>query len=267
MLTRVTQLERGQSYQIPLIRGVKGGSLKGEISQMLLIVRKSYYLRQNTSEQGFTLLETLVAILIITVVGAAIAPPILLSAATRTQNQRVEQATQLARGEMDRIKLLVERGDYQTANLPPSSGSNPIQNTPAPAAISNLNSNNLNNPTAARTSPTQSFSVKFETDPRYPNKPPEFFVVQTFRGQEQAVSTTISTPAAFMMGVRVYSGRSFASGARPTLNEPTKLEFTSGGSLQRPLAVLYAPVVRSDQRFSLCKYTKLLTPGATTCQE
>lgn len=265
MLTKVTHLGRGQSPQPSFIKGAKGGFLNGEISQMLLIVRKSYHLR-HSSDQGFTLLETLVAILVITVVGAAIAPPILLSAATRLQNQRVEQATQLARGEMDRIKLLVERGDYQTANLPPSSGSNPIQNTPAPAAISNLNSNNLNNPTTARTSPTQSFSVKFETDPRYPtNKPPEFFVVQTFRGQEQTVSSTITTPAAFMMGVRVYSGRSFANGARPTLTQPTKLGFTSGGSLQRPLAVLYTPIVRSDQSFSLCKYTKLLTPTAN-CQ-
>ncbi len=262
MLTRVTQLGRGQSPLCPPCKGELGGSLKGEISQMLLIVRKSYHLRQSSSNQGFTLLETLVAILIITLVGAAIAPPIILSAATRIQNQRVEQANGIARGEMDRIKLLVERGDYQTANLPPSSGSNPIQNTPAPDAISNLNTNNLNNPTAARTSPTQSFSVDLDRDS---NTPPEF-VVQTFRGQEQAVSSTITTPAAFIMGVRVYSSRSFANGARPTLTQPTKLGFTSGESLQRPLAVLYIPIVRSDQRFSLCKYTKFLTPGAT-CAE
>lgn len=264
MLTKVTQSGRGQSPQPPFIRVAKGGSLEGEISEMLLIVRKLYQLKQSSSEQGFTLLEALVAILIIAIAIAVIAPPILLSAATRVQNQRVEQATQIARGEMNRIKFLVERGNYQIAELPPLTASDPIKDTAVPEA------NPKSSSTVSRTA-TQGYFIYIDSD-RNPNTPPEpEFVVQTFYGKEQTVRVTrsgspIDIPVAFMMGVRVYSARAFAGGARPTLTDPISLGFTSGVNLQRPLAVLYTPIVRSDQRFSLCKYHKFLTPGAN-CTE
>jgi prepilin-type N-terminal cleavage/methylation domain-containing protein len=231
-----------------------GESVEAEITKMLSIVPKSHHFRQNSSEQGLTLVECLVAIVIIAIVSAAIAPPILLAAATRLQNQRVEQATQLARGEVDRIRLLVERGQYQTADLPPSSAQNPIRGTPAP--------NGINNIASTRTS-TQGFLIDLN-----PTRVGDKFVVQTFRAQEQAVSSTITTPIAFMMGVRVYSSRSFSNNAHPTLTEPPRLGFTSSESLQRPLAVLYTPILRSDQRFSMCKYHKFLNDSlATSCKE
>lgn len=229
------------------------------------------HLRQSSSEQGFTLLETLVAIVIIAIVSAAIAPPILLATATRVQNQRVEQATQLARGEVDRIRLLVEQGQYQPADLPPLSSAT-VETTAPPAA---LPANPITDPTTPRTAATASFLVDLSP----PNKPDtDKFVVQTFRADEQTAtinrsSGTVSIPVAFWMGVRVYSFRSFANGTRPTGREQASLGFTSGEKLQSPLAVLYTPIIRSDQRFSLCKYHKFLAPNpppnsnADTCTE
>lgn len=267
MLTKVTQSGRGQrSPQPPFLRRAKGGSTGCEILEMLLIVRKSYQLKQSSSEQGFTLLETLVAILIIGIAIAAIAPPILLSAATRVQNQRVEQATQLARGEMNRIKFLVERGNYEIADLPPRTASDPIKDTAAPEA------NPKSSPTVSRTA-TQGYFIYIDSD-RDPSTPPEpEFLVQTFYGKEQTVpvirsGSTINLPVAFIMGVRVYSARAFAGGARPTLTDPISLGFTSGVNLQRPLAVLYTPIVRNDLGFSLCKYHKFIDDSqAATCRE
>lgn len=216
------------------------------------MLRRKTQLMRCSSEQGFSLLEALVAIMVIAIILAVIAPPILLAAATRIRNQRVEQATQLARGEIDRIRLLVERGQYSTTDLPPSSTTNPIQNTDAPAPISN--NNNLNNPAASRTSPTQSFSVDLN-----PNQAGDEFVVQTFREQGQQNN---NIPVAFRMGVRVYSAQAFANGASPTQKIPLSIGFTSGVNLQNPLAVLYTPIVKSDRYFSLCAYRKLNNSSA-----
>lgn len=69
--------------------------------------------------QGFTLVESLMGILVISVVAITITPPIVLSTATRVQNRRAEQAMQLAQAEVDRIRVFVEQGVADTAKLPP----------------------------------------------------------------------------------------------------------------------------------------------------
>lgn len=60
-------------------------------------------------QQGLTLLETLVAIIVIGLTAAAITPAFVLTVATRVQSQKAEQALQLARAEVDEIRTLMER--------------------------------------------------------------------------------------------------------------------------------------------------------------
>ena len=55
-------------------------------------------------ESGFTLIECLVAIIIVGVLMVAIAPAVVLSAATRLQARRVELATQAARTYVDGVR-------------------------------------------------------------------------------------------------------------------------------------------------------------------
>lgn len=223
---------------LPVLNSFKEVEMSSRVTQ----------LRRRSSEQGLTLMECLVAIVVIEIVIAMIAPPILLSAATRFQNQRVEQATQLAQGEIDRIRLLVERGQYLTTQLPPVSAQTPIQNTAAPS---------INNNAATRTA-NQGFSIDVNRDGT------SDFVVQTFREQGRSVN---NSPIAFRMGVRVYSFRAFANAANPTLQtEPLRLGFTSSENLQRPLAVFYTPIVRSDRDFSLCEYRRFLNSAASCPQ-
>ena len=78
---------------------------------------KALLSKRNSSQQGFTLLESLMAIMVITVVIAALTPPIFISVATRVQNRKAEQAIQLAQGEIDQVRRLVERGNYTTNEL------------------------------------------------------------------------------------------------------------------------------------------------------
>lgn len=69
-------------------------------------------LQSKYSEQGFSLLEALISIAVIAVVISSFTPPIFLAVGTRVQNRRAEQAMQLAQAEVDRVRRLVERGQY-----------------------------------------------------------------------------------------------------------------------------------------------------------
>lgn len=206
-------------------------------------------LKSRSSEEGFTLIESLVAIAIIGIILAAIGPPILLATATRLYNQRTEQAVQLAQGEVDRVRLIVER-DYITTDLPPASSTTQIQDTPAP------NTGALGY-TSDRSATTVNKGFAFDVNG---DATPDF-VVQTFRnsGVMETQSDGTSIPVAFNMGVRVYDFQGFAQNARLNI-EPPSLRFTAGRNLQTPLAVIYTPIVRADRSLSLDKYRQLLTP-------
>lgn len=210
-------------------------------------------MRRRPLEQGLTLMECLVAIAVIAIVSAAIAPTVLLAAATRVQNQRAEQATQLAQGEVDRIKLLLERGQYITANLPPVTNEVYMHNTAAPAA-------GTGGYTDIRANVTYDKGLAVDVDGNrtcITNGTCDF-VVQTFRHGTQSVSVNnIDIPVAFRMGVRVYSFRAFTENS--TLQrELLPLGFTSGQNSQRPLAVFYTDIARNDRDVSLCQYRELL---------
>ena len=73
---------------------------------------------ETTSESGLTLIECIVAIVIIAVVGVAITPPLFLATAARVQTNRAEQAVQISQGEVDKVRVLVEQGAYDSADLP-----------------------------------------------------------------------------------------------------------------------------------------------------
>ncbi|OKH22560.1 hypothetical protein NIES593_12255 [Hydrococcus rivularis NIES-593] len=206
---------------------------------------------QKRSEQGLTLLETLVGILVISLVLAASAPPILLAAATRIQNQRAEQAMQIAQREIDRVRLIVEREDTVNDDLPP-------------VDTSITNPNNLKNvgaPTAICTTSCTVTQARQEGD----------FLIQVFREpgvKETDIRSPDPTPntedqvIAFRMGVRVYSLaaiNTLTSGG--TLEkEAASLQMTGGPGQQtnRPLAVLYADFARGDLTLSLEGYKKFL---------
>lgn len=66
--------------------------------------------RRHSPNRGFTLVEVLVSLLIVSLGLAALAPILALVVYRRVQSERVEVASQLAQGEIDRIRALVDRG-------------------------------------------------------------------------------------------------------------------------------------------------------------
>ncbi|MBD2242605.1 type II secretion system GspH family protein [Nostoc sp. FACHB-888] len=203
-------------------------------------------------EQGFTIIESLMAIIVITVTLVAITPPIFLVVATRVQNQKSEQVRQFAQLEIDKVRLLAEKGIYANTDLPPS-------------ASATANVETVDAPTSFSSSTCTTFTADVACPVYTDNISQPSFYVQKFRTKEISNGTQI---VAFQMGVRVYSSLSKdESGLQKT---QASLKFTTGTGNQRkfPLAVMYTAVARSDLRDSLTQYKRFLClklPKPSSC--
>jgi prepilin-type N-terminal cleavage/methylation domain-containing protein len=229
------------------------------------------------SQQGLTLIECLVAMIVITVTVVAITPPIMLATATRVQSRRAEQATAIAQGEIDRVRLLVERSDkdvkYKKSNLP-DYYTGAIKDAPVATAVDTdriisstvTPSSNPTTacgtdlyPTSTQLSGTQLVRVDVDGDCK-----PDY-IMQVFRAEDQfPVGVTPTdpdvSPFAFKVGVRVYSY--FPGETLPALGKTRSSMVSTTGARdnsiggkdeRKPLAVLYTSISRSGSSSTLCQ--------------
>ncbi len=236
-------------------------------------------------DRGLTLIEGLVAIIIVSITLVSITPPIFWATGTRVQNRRAEQALQLAQGEIDRVRTVMDQGKATINLLPP---------VPSALTDNNLRSANIAAPTIPKDTnvvtvnpqctnlddgkapdSTQKY-LQVNTDPNPENAKDckANFLVQTFRSKgidENGgdPNTTGLIPVGFVMGVRVYSIVAESNlKAGKGLTEQASLKGTNGlgNQLTRPLAVQYSTIVRSNASQNLDIYRKLCpTPGAGQC--
>lgn len=222
-------------------------------------------------EQGLSLIECLVAIVVVSITLIAITPPIFFITATRVQSRKAEQALQVAQGEIDRVRAVVERGVYKENDLPDKVSS--IANVPAPTSVASgvLKSANsgssCNTYTGAIVAATELLPVNTDIDPTNPAICQSQFLVQTFRTAGTKGSAVPTT--GFRMGVRVYSDNPLLRDNLGRLETTqASLRFVSGLGNQnkRPLAILYATIVRNDTSNSLQDYRTVCPdkPGSTT---
>lgn len=219
--------------------------------------------RITQSEQGLTLMEALVAILMVSAVMVAITPPIFLAVATRVQNSRAEQAIQLAHGEIDQVRVLVEQGitSENIEQLPASAGSTEATQVPQPSSpYADIQSTNStcsdydDDPQQVPVNQARLVDINSDCEPD--------FLVQTFRTNEQTISRDgVPVPLVFQMGVRVYSisAENNLASLTPDENGNVKaasLQLTTGEGQQteRPLAVLYTALGQGDATGALKKY-------------
>lgn len=203
-------------------------------------------------KQGFTLIECLVAIIMVALVASAIAPAMVISVATRVHSQKAEQALALAQSEIDSTRVLVERGgDFPIAALPPLA-----------TGVADKN---------VKTAPGPKLSITDATDFAHA-RPVDIngdgqtdFLVQRYRATGQLDAE--DRPVAFAMGVRVYD-RSVAGDDNLSTEKMASLVMTSGdgGRATRPLAVLYSTIATSDRGDSLCNLNAYLQPNALPSQ-
>ncbi|MDF5722247.1 MAG: hypothetical protein PUP91_17520 [Rhizonema sp. PD37] len=221
------------------------------LRQLKTYVELQKLLAKSHSEQGFTIIESLMAIIVITVLVVSITPPIFLAVGTRVQNQKAEQAMQLAQLQVDKVRVLVERGNYINDNnkdLPPDGGTGLPDAVPAPTSF----------PTTCTTpASSNACAVDINGDGK-----PEFYV-QTFR--TRAINS--GTPAqavAFQMGVRVYSALAQGQSSLQTTQASLKFTTEQGNQRKFPLAVMYIPIVRSDIKDSLTQYRSFLQQSSAS---
>lgn len=229
------------------------------------------------SEGGLTLIEGLIAIVIVSITVISITPPIFWATASRVQTRRAEQALQLAQGEIDRVRTLIERDTARLEDLPPNSNLDEasVRNrgqVPAPQAAKSGNivtgSRDCQTGNSLSTSTNEYVQIDTNADCEAD------FLVQAFRSRGlnsngDAVGPN-EIPAAFVMGVRVY-----AAVAKEELNagrgkeEQASLVGTKGLGYQKqqPLAVLYSTIVPSNKSSNLDLYRKLCTPASGGLQD
>lgn len=194
---------------------------------------------------GLTLLECLVAIAMIGVSTATIAPVMLFSVATRVQSQKAEQALQLAQLEIDTIRVEVERGNNAFVSSYPKTleTEDDIAETDAPENVYS----------ALTTDPKDARAADIDDDGE------DDFAIQVFR--TEGVLDPNGDPMAFRVGVRVYDVDAVRNNpSSALLTDQASLAFTSGEGQRglRPLATLYTDIVSGDRDLSLCNYREYI---------
>jgi prepilin-type N-terminal cleavage/methylation domain-containing protein len=223
------------------------------------------------SNQGLSLIECLVAIIVIALTVVAITPPIMLANATRIQSRRAAQANQIAQAEIDRIRSIMERSsNYKKANdinlLPAPINSRNLQDAAAATAIatsliqspSDCSSRGYGAVYPASTQLAVSLVVPVDVNG---DCVPEY-VMQVFRTNEAPPSQSEILPLAFTAGVRVYfyspdqplpTLQTQRASLSPGTGAKDQVGLPGGGTARRPLAVLFSFMARNDSSDSLAQ--------------
>ncbi|NJO41733.1 MAG: type II secretion system protein [Cyanobacteria bacterium CRU_2_1] len=233
--------------------------------------------KANSSQQGLTLLECLMAVAVMALTIVAVAPPLVIASATRVQTRRAEQALQVAQAEVDRIRALVVRDDHRRNKLPAVVDVDALR-TYVPSTISNLvkSPDQECNIYPGTSLPSRDEAVQVDIDG---DCGADFFmqVIRTEGRTSIAEDSGQQRPSGFDLAVRVYSS---VAARNPTTNvesenqlnnlraDQASLSLTSGDGRQltRPLAVLYVNISWSDSDSTLCEYQGDQAENIETCQ-
>jgi prepilin-type N-terminal cleavage/methylation domain-containing protein len=194
---------------------------------------------KNSSQSGFTLMECLLAIMIVAILLSAVAPAIVLAVATRLQARRVELASQAAQAYIDGVRSGRIRSDLIVPVLIDEVYTDPLTQkrtfTPNRAAFAAVAPPTANELTASNcivgtplypycNSPTSSLYCVDLDGGGCTNSSPRDLIVQAFRLRSSAQQTQEDQAAAssdpnalnkvinkngFLLGVRVYRADSF----------------------------------------------------------
>jgi prepilin-type N-terminal cleavage/methylation domain-containing protein len=186
--------------------------------------------QSHRSQSGFTIIESLVAIIVVAILLSAISPAIVFSVATRVQARRVELATQAARTYLDGVRtgaIAAPEAQIKLATTEYFLGA-----VPAPA------SGSLNCPTGNTycASPASVYCIDADGGGCTINSSKDF-VIQGFRSY--LTSTADDPKTGYRLGMRVYRADAFRDSDALLKNDPTKVtQSTVTGGLGKRKAPL-----------------------------
>ena len=195
--------------------------------------------QRSPSQQGYTILEGLMAVIVVSVMLLAIGPVIAFSVGTRVQAKRVELATQAGKSYIDWVKAapdpnaIKERAPKQTAT------------TTAPAT-GDLTSDCTSKDGYCTTTDKKLYCVNLDETAGCQTNSPVDMVVQPII----IIPDATKPEKGYGMQVRVYRANSFAPGV--TLQSPTKSDSLTTNALGNrglPLVMMKTEVLPSGATF------------------
>jgi prepilin-type N-terminal cleavage/methylation domain-containing protein len=187
-----------------------------------MMIRQPKQLFPPETQSGFTIIECLLAIILVSILLTAIAPVIALSVATRVQARRVEQATQAAKSYIDGVRagiitppqniVLVKQDKTNETNNSLFAGA-PGAAAPTGAASWDCLPDNANNPnnsycqTPAGTAVV--YCIGLDDTPGCSSGSSRDFIIQPFRSvvpDASGAAPDLSDDGSkgYLLGVRVY---------------------------------------------------------------
>ncbi len=210
----------------------------------------------HSRESGFTIMESLVAMVVAAVLLSAIAPAIVLSTATRVQSRRVELATLAARTYLDGVKT----GVIDSANIAvidPDAGET-LGTYPVPA-IGTLTCN-VNEYCSVPT--TNLYCIDGDDSGGCTTDSTKDFVIQAFR-------TAGTVADGYELAIRVYRADGFSADGGDLIAPDKQGIVTSGlGDRKAPMLEMTTAITSESDSFNdLCNRLKDDTKAATnsTC--
>jgi type II secretory pathway pseudopilin PulG len=220
--------------------------------------RLKRYLSATRTSAGLTLIECLVAIVMVGLIGSAIAPALLISVATRVQSQKAEQALELAQSEIDKVRQIMERGEYEkdgTSTLPEAA---PFDGDDYKFDYDVAKVNPPDKGEPLDPGDYDYYPNAFQTQEVELNG--ERFAVQVYRTPGKPIDDGV--PVTFNLGVRVYDYDAVVN-SDSLQTKPAALSMVSsqGQRTDSPLVALYTTVTASDGA-TLCSYIQHLDTDA-----
>ena len=174
------------------------------------------------SQSGFTIVESLMAMVVVGILMTVVAPVIALSVATRVQARRVELATQSARAYIDGVRA--------GAIAPPTTTTNQylLDSVAAPTALTDL------------------YCVDLDATPGCTTTSSRDLAIQAFR---TTTSTANDSQKGYRLGIRVYRADAF-SDSTPLAKGTKQATFTGGlGNRKVPLVETTTEISTEQTRF------------------
>ncbi|WP_298911130.1 hormogonium polysaccharide secretion pseudopilin HpsB [uncultured Nostoc sp.] len=240
-----------------------------------MIKPKPQQVTQPSGESGFTIIESLIALLVVAILLTAIAPVIVLATATRVQSRRVELSTQAAKTFIDGIRTgaITAPSTVITLAAPTSAAPRRISDvaavaataaTPATPAVTGRPQDYLINTTnmAAPTSATGLYCFNKNGQLNPPDCTSDLFYIQAGR-----IVQSTGVNDGYRLGIRVYrADADFPLTASTVDTKNTQTPFTGGlGSRKAPLIEMTTDIGNSTTTFqALCQ--RLGTATNQTCQ-
>lgn len=217
-----------------------------QFSKSVKFVTKTSKVKSANSQAGFTIIESLMAIVVASILLAAIAPVLTLSVATRVQAKRVELGTQAARAYIDGVRSGAIIAPSHKILLSEVSGNNKVFDSERVDFVKaggtptqNLSCASLTAGYCTNTATSSIYCINRDANSGCSGI--QDFVIQAFRSTTS--TTEDDAEKGYILSVRVYRADAFNNGRALKIGEQ-QATFTGGlGNRQVPLIEVSTEVI------------------------